>query len=62
MAEPDELDAALKAAAAEIGAERMAAAVAAIMGEPVHPDVIAGIERLTGARYDAETGIWAKPP
>jgi hypothetical protein len=62
MAEPDGLDEALRAASAEIGAARMAAVVAAIMGGPVHPDVIAGVERLTGERYDPDTGTWARPP
>jgi hypothetical protein len=48
---------ALKAGARQIGAARMAAAVQAIQGE-VHPDVIAGIEKLTGETYDPQTGTW----
>jgi hypothetical protein len=59
----DEWTAALKDAAAQIGAARMAAAVAAVQGEPgpLHPDIIRGIERLTGETYDPATGAWTRP-
>jgi hypothetical protein len=51
----------LKAAAAQIGAARMAAAIAAIQPGPVHPDIIRGIERLTGERYDPAVDRWYLP-
>jgi hypothetical protein len=62
MAEPGfngDLTAAIMRGAREIGATRLAAAVAAGTGEPVHPDIIRGLEQLTGETYDPETGTWS---
>jgi hypothetical protein len=48
----------LSRAAARIGAAQMAQAVAEVTGSPTDPEVIAGIERLTGETYDPATGAW----
>ena len=64
MAEPVDWEAALKDAGRQIGAARLAAAVTANLDldGPLHPDIIAGIERLTGERYDPGAGTWAPGP
>jgi hypothetical protein len=60
----EELTAAIIKGARQLGATRLAAAAAAGLAAdgatgPLHPDIIAGIEQLTGETYDPETGTWS---
>jgi hypothetical protein len=64
---PDELAAAIEAAARQVGAARLAKIVTAGLaadGGPgqLHPDVVTMIEKLTGETYNPETGAWEPGP
>jgi hypothetical protein len=51
----------LSAAAGRLGAAHLANAVTAVTGETLDPEVIGGIERLTGETYHPGTGTWTGP-
>ena len=54
-------EAAIRAAARDLGAECIIESVRLVTGSPVDPDLIAAIGGLTGKRYDPETGTWSRP-